>query len=319
MAVQFFFNSKKSAVSAETPSHDGHVIMNGTGSGTLLLIHGLTGTPNEMRYLANYFHRKKGYTVICPRLANHGAPLSVLKRSHWQDFYTSVIEAFTAVRSTIDGPIFAAGLSMGALLSLLLAEEFPGQIAGVSCLSPTLFYDGWNIPWYSKVLLPLVYATPLKHVVYFKEDPPYGIKNKTLQKRVHKYYAAADFNDLQGVAEYGYPYFPLTLLHQLYKLIAHLIGKLPAINVPVQLIQARDDDMTSIRNSTFIYDKIGSTLKELVFLDDCYHVITADQERAAVARNMDSFFSKIITGAEKVDDKDTHYDAIAADCLTAPV
>jgi len=293
--------------------------MQGTGIGTLLLIHGLTGTPNEMRYLANYFHKKKGYTVICPRLANHGAPLSVLKRSHWQDFYTSVIEAFTAVRSKIDGPIFAAGLSMGALLSLLLAEEFPGQIAGVSCLSPTLFYDGWNIPWYSKVLLPLFYATPLKHVVYFKEDPPYGIKNKTLQKRIHKYYAAADFNDLQGVAEYGYPYFPLTLLHQLYKLIGHLIGKLPAINVPVQLIQARDDDMTSIRNSTFIYDKIGSTLKEIVLLDDCYHVITADQERAVVARNMDSFFSKIITGAEKLGDKDIHYDAIAADCLTAPV
>ncbi len=60
--------------------------------------------------------------------------------------------------------------------------------------------------------------------------------------------------------------------------------------MPVQLIQARDDDMTSIRNSTFIYDKIGSALKEIVLLDDCYHVITADQERATVARSMDSFF-----------------------------
>jgi carboxylesterase len=147
-------------------------------------------------------------------------------------------------------------------------------------------------------VLPFFYATPLKHVAYYKEEPPYGIKNKALQKRIHKYYTTASFHDQQGVAEYGYPYFPMSLLHQLYKLIRHLTGKLPAINVPVQLIQAREDDMTSIRNSTFIYDRIGSELKEIVMLEDSYHVITADQERATVARSMDAFFKKI-TGSHR--------------------
>jgi carboxylesterase len=296
VAVQFFFDTKKPFKALSPPVDDGHIILNGTGAGTLFLIHGLTGTPNEMRYLANFFHKKKGYTVICPRLANHGAPLSILKKSRWQEFYSSVREAFLQVRQEFDGPIFAAGLSMGALLSLLLAEEFPGQVAAVSCLSPTLFYDGWNIPWYSKILLPLFYATPLKYISYYKEEPPYGIKNKALQKRIHKYYNNATFQDQQGVAEYGYPYFPMSLLHQLQKLIRHLNGKLPAINVPVQLIQAREDDMTSMRNSTFIYESVGSQLKEIVLLEDSYHVITADQERATVARSMDSFFSKIMGG-----------------------
>ncbi len=296
MAVQFFLDTKKTLKALPSKLDEGHIVLNGTGTGTLFLIHGLTGTPNEMRYLANFFHKKRGYTVVCPRLANHGAPLSILKKSQWQDFYSSVIEAFTAVRLKIDGPIFAAGLSMGALLSLLLAEEFPGQVAGVSCLSPTLFYDGWNIPWYSKILMPLFSLTPLKHVTYFKEDPPYGIKNKALQKRIHTYYNAATFHEQQGVAEYGYPYFPLTLLRQLNKLIAHLTQRLPAIQTPVQLVQAREDDMTSMRNSTFIYNKIGSVLKEIVFLEDSYHVITADQERDTVARSMDAFFEKIIGG-----------------------
>lgn len=296
MAVEFFFDTKEPLEALSSPADDGHIILNGTGTGTLFLIHGLTGTPNEMRYLANFFHKKKGYTVVCPRLANHGAPISILRKTRWQEFYKSVRQAFLQVRHEIDGPVFAAGLSMGALLSLLLAEEFQGQVAGVSCLSPTLFYDGWNIPWISKILLPLFYATPLKHVAYYKEEPPYGIKNKALQKRIHKYYTNATFQDQQGVAEYGYPYFPLSLLHQLQKLIRHLTGKLPAINVPVQLIQAREDDMTSMRNSTFIYESVGSALKEIVMLEDCYHVITADQERATVARSMDSFFSKIMGG-----------------------
>jgi esterase/lipase len=34
-------------------------------------------------------------------------------------------------------------------------------------------------------------------------------------------------------------------------------------------------------------------LKEIVMLEDSYHVITADQERATVARSMDAFFEKI--------------------------
>lgn len=296
MALRFFFDTKEPLKALSSPADDGHIILNGTGTGTLFLIHGLTGTPNEMRYLANFFHKKKGYTVVCPRLANHGAPMSILRKTHWQEFYSSVREAFLQVRHEIDGPVFAAGLSMGALLSLLLAEEFQGQVAGVSCLSPTLFYDGWNIPWISKFVLPLFYATPLKHVAYYKEEPPYGIKNKALQKRIHKYYNNATFQDQQGVAEYGYPYFPMSLLHQLQKLIRHLTGKLPAINVPVQLIQAREDDITSMRNSTFIYESVGSALKEIVMLEDCYHVITADQERSTVARSMDSFFSKIMGG-----------------------
>jgi len=296
VALKFFFDAKPSSTQADSICNDGHLVLNGTGTGTLFLIHGLTGTPNEMKYLANFFHKKKGYTVVCPRLANHGAPISILRKTRWPEFYKSVREAFLQVRHEFDGPVFAAGLSMGALLSLMLAEEFQGQIAGVSCLSPTLFYDGWNVPWISKILLPLLYATPLKHISYYKEEPPYGIKNKALQKRIHKYYNNATFQDQQGVAEYGYPYFPMSLLQQLQKLIRHLTGKLPAINVPVQLIQAREDDMTSMRNSTFIYESVGSKLKEIVLLEDSYHVITADQERATVARSMDSFFSKITGG-----------------------
>jgi len=296
VALKFFFDAKPSSTQADSICNDGHLVLNGTGTGTLFLIHGLTGTPNEMKYLANFFHKKNGYTVVCPRLANHGAPISILRKTRWPEFYKSVREAFLQVRHEFDGPVFAAGLSMGALLSLMLAEEFQGQIAGVSCLSPTLFYDGWNVPWISKILLPLLYATPLKHISYYKEEPPYGIKNKALQKRIHKYYNNATFQDQQGVAEYGYPYFPMSLLQQLQKLIRHLTGKLPAINVPVQLIQAREDDMTSMRNSTFIYESVGSKLKEIVLLEDSYHVITADQERATVARSMDSFFSKITGG-----------------------
>lgn len=288
MAIRFDIDFKQPQT-LEVP--DTEVSLNGHLGGTVLLIHGLTGTPNEMKFLSHYLHRR-GYNVLCPRLANHGQPLAILKKSRWEDFYGSVRDAFFRIRNdNPNGAIFAAGLSMGALLALLLGVDFPDQIHGVSCLSPSLFYDGWNTPW-TRCFLPLVYLTPLKHIAYYKEEPPYGIKNRILRQRVHEYYRKADIHDLKGLAQYGYPYFPFTLLYQLQRLIKHLTRKLPEVRVPVQLIQAQEDDMTSVRNSQFIHDLIQSPIKELVLLHDSYHIITADLERETVGEKMAAFFNR---------------------------
>lgn len=283
-------NTRKDRLSG-VANLDGGFTLEGDNGAIVILIHGLTGTPNEMRFLANYFN-KRGYTVICPRLANHGAPLGVLKKTRWQDFYASV-QSVVKSRKVMDnaGPVFVSGLSMGALLSLLAADEFRDRIAGVSCLAPTLFYDGWNTPM-AKYFMPLA-RTPLKYFFYFKEDPPYGVRNEAIQQRIHKYYSDATLDDMENVAQYGYPYFPVTLLYQLQLLVGHLRKKLRSINAPVQLIQAKDDDMTSTRNSRYIYDRISSGTKEMIFLYNSYHVITVDQERHVVAKKMETFFNGI--------------------------
>ena len=88
-------------------------------------------------------------------------------------------------------------------------------------------------------------------------------------------------------------YFPVTLFCELRLLIQHLKKKLPLIRIPVQLIQAQEDDMTSVKNSQFIHDKIHSPVKEIFLLHNSYHVITADQERETVAVKMNEFFSRI--------------------------
>lgn len=275
----------------EVRPEDGSIFMKGTNGCLVILIHGLTGTPNEMKSIALYMNRK-GYSVLCPRLANHGEDIWTLKRSKWQDFYQSVRDAITKGEAAgFSGPIFAAGLSMGALLALMAADEFKDKIRGVSCFAPTLFYDGWNTPL-SKYFLPLAY-TPLRHIYFFKEDPPYGIKNEAIQNRIHKYYNNVKLDDVGNVAQYGYPYFPVTLLHELHLLVNHIVKKLPDMDFPVQIIQAKDDDMTSTKNSKFIYEKIRSETKEIVLLYDSYHVITADHERDLVAKKAEEFFSRI--------------------------
>ena len=295
MSVKFSINrnnfkTHKPSRASGAPNGGG-LFFKGDNGSAVVLIHGLTGTPNEMKYLATYLN-KNGYTVACPKLANHGESIWVLKNTTWQELYASVHDVLISGElKDFDGPIFVSGLSMGALLALLLADEFRGRISGAACLAPTLFYDGWNTPL-SNIFFPFAY-TPLRYIAYFKESPPYGIKNEIIQQRIHKYYATARLDDIEGAEQYGYPYFPVTLLHQLQLLVKHLEKKLPGMDFPIQLIQAKDDDVASVKNSKFIYDRVRSEIKEMVLLYNSYHVITADQERATVADKVTGFFDRL--------------------------
>ena len=281
---------------SKTRTYDNGFSLDGANGSTVILIHGLTGTPNEMRFLANYLN-KKGYTVVCPRLANHGESLSVLKHTKWQELYRSVRDHADVKKALAgEGPVFVAGLSMGALLALVLADELKERITGVTCLAPTLFYDGWNTPG-AKYFMPLA-CTPIKYFCYFKEEPPYGIRNEAIQSRVHKYYSNASFEHMENVAQYGYPFYPVTQLYQLKLLVRYLSKRLTRMKTPIQLIQAKDDDMTSIKNSKYIYDRVRSDIKEMIFLYNSYHVISVDQERDIVAEKMEGFFSRVKNGGK---------------------
>jgi len=268
---------------------DEGIFLPGTNGQAIILVHGMTGAPNEMRFLA-WFFNAQGYTVSCPRLANHGQPLAVLRATRWEEFYASVRKAYTDLRADHE-QVYVGGLSMGALLALMLADEFPAGIAGVSCLSPTLFYDGWNVPWYH-FFLPLGSRTPLRNYVYFKEEPPYGLKNERIREKVHQFYETADIHEMRDVDRYGYPFFPVRLLGELRRLVGQLKTRLPSVQCPCQIIQARHDDMSSVRNARYIYDHVASRRKEIVYLEDSYHVITADQERGKVAQSMMDFFAQ---------------------------
>ena len=253
------------------------------------LIHGLTGTPKEMGSIAQALN-KAGFSVACPLMANHNKSISCLKRTSWQDIYGALRQEFAKYAQTHDN-IFVAGLSFGALIGILLAYEFPQKIKAINCFSPTLFFDGWANPKL-KCLLPLAYWTPLKYYFYLKEGYPYGIKNERLRSRIESFYTKSDLFDYGKVHLYGYPVIPVSNMYQNYRLAKQVMKILPAVTSPIQLLQAQDDDVTSPRNSYYIYDRIGSQDKAVLLFKDSYHIIIADQERDKVAQETLAFFQK---------------------------
>ena len=98
----------------------------------VLLIHGLGGTPIELRFIAQSLARA-GHTVYCCQLAGHCGTPEELRRSTWQEWYASVEAAHDRLREHCD-IIVAGGLSMGGILATHLAQQPPRQRARAAAL-----------------------------------------------------------------------------------------------------------------------------------------------------------------------------------------
>lgn len=248
----------------------------------VLLIHGLTGTPVEMRYVGRGL-AQAGYSVYGMQLPGHCGSEADLLRTRWPDWYKGVEEAVAEFRPKVER-LFIGGLSMGAVLGLHLAALRPETVDGLLLYSTTLWYDGWSIPR-SRVMLPLlpiVLRLPYGRRYRFREAFPYGIKDERLRARV----LANMMNGLSGEA--GLPSTPGPSLQQLRRLVAVVKRELPRVKAPSLVIHARHDDVTSISNAHYLERHLGGPV-EVALLDDCYHMITVDRERAEVVRRSDLF------------------------------
>ena len=277
--------------SSRVPEPDNEILLDGPAACRVLLLHGLTGTPTEFAFVARFMRHRGGLSVECRRLVNHGQPMAILAETRWEQLLESAQTHLRTARARADRdgvPLVVGGLSLGAILALILAAEQPQAVDGVVALSPTLFYDGWNVPWTQR-LIPLAAYLPVRQFAYLREQPPYGIKDEILRKKVAATYERAALGDDAHAAELGYSHFPLRLFCEMRHLIARCMRELPAVRAPLLVVQAVHDDATSPRNSEYILERVRSAQKALVLLENSYHVITADLDRAEVADRMTRF------------------------------
>lgn len=92
------------------------------GSEAILLIHGFRGLTQEFYYLFDRIS-EEGYTVSLPRLPGHGTNAADFHASTGDDWLRRVMDEYLLLKTKYE-KVHIAGLSMGALLSLILAQEF---------------------------------------------------------------------------------------------------------------------------------------------------------------------------------------------------
>jgi len=270
------------------------------GRDGVLLIHGLTGTPTEMRFVGKGLHRA-GYSVLGMQLAGHCGSEADLLATGWRDWYRSVTEAADKLAAQVD-LVFVGGLSMGALLALKLAIDRPTQISGLALYGTTFAYDGWTIPRIAKLsfLLPLAMRLGIGRKQRFMEKPPYGIKCERVRQRIAGSMLSGDS------AGGGLPGNPWPSLAEFYRLSSRVRKQLDQVRAPCLVVHSANDDVASVRNSQIVERSVGAEV-ETMLLHNSYHMVTVDQEhRDVVARSAD-FFSRCIgadadhaTGASSV-------------------
>jgi carboxylesterase len=240
----------------------------------VLLIHGLAGTPTEMRFLGKRLARE-GFSVLGAQLAGHCGSESDLLATGWTDWYASVTAAYERLRQTTD-VVFLAGLSMGALLAIEFAARRPDDCAGIALYATTLHYDGWNMPRL-RFLLPLVLALPFGHRYRATEAFPFGIKDSRLRNLVVSQMLAGD----SGGA--GLPSLAGPSLRELRRLVARVKAGMDRVKAPALVIHSVDDDIASESNALYLARNLGGPVRT-VLLNDSYHMITVDRQREDVAR-----------------------------------
>jgi carboxylesterase len=253
----------------------------------VLLIHGLTGTPMEMRLLAKGLNNA-GFTVYCMQLAGHCGNVEDLLATGWRDWYASVEKAANHLLSRVDH-LFVGGLSMGALLSLKFAAEHPQQVAGVGVYGATFRYDGWSIPWAARLsfLLPLLKKLGIGRDQAFLEQPPYGLRDERLRAQIS---AAMQSGDSTVAGLLGNPWHSLA---DLYQLSVQVRRQLPRVTSPCLVAHASEDDVASVRNAELVIRGVNART-ELLLLDDSYHMITIDKQRRTLIAHSVRFFDDIV-------------------------
>ena len=226
-----------------------------------LLIHGLTGSPAEMRPVGEYLH-SKGVTVAGPLLPGHGTQAEDLNRVRWQEWAAALEGSLAALRRRCD-VVFVGGLSMGALLAAHMAVRHPG-LAGILFYSPAL-----------RTANRLLFLAPL-----LRRIVPFFPSGKS------------DLADAGAVnCLWHYDRYPVGGAAELYRL-QHLVRRdLSRIIVPALVVYSTRDGSIHPRSALQTYQRLGSTDKTLVTLLRSGHCLTVDVEQDVVLRETWRFIS----------------------------
>ena len=254
--------------------------LKGDGRKGVLLIHGLTGAPSEMRPLARRLNRA-GFDVSVPQLAGHGVDEATLLKTTWRDWLDSMRAGYQRLAKEVD-EVYVAGICVGGALGLALCAETP-EIRGAAAYSMTFEYDGWNMPQFAVAapLIQFVAHLPLVRRLSWKETYPYGLKDLRLRELASR--------EPDTLIEGSIDRLPIGALYEMYRLARHVERLGPEILTPTLIVHAREDDMAHLRNAERLRDALGGPVR-LEILEDSYHMIHVDKERSRVGDMTAAFF-----------------------------
>jgi len=224
-----------------------------------LCLHGLTGTPYEVRPVAEELARR-GLRARGPALPGHNATPEELAGVRHDEWLEAVRDEAAKLRAEHER-VFAVGLSLGGLLSLALAAE--GEVDAVVSVGAPL-----------QLSAPIRWLVPIaKRWVAFAP------------KKV-----GSDIRDEAARARHpSHPVMPLASVHELIRLQDRVVRSLASIRVPILVAHGAHDATASPEDALRILAAVGSAESEHLVLENSAHVVPVDFDGERLAEAVADF------------------------------
>ena len=231
-----------------------------------ITLHGIGGTPANIRVVADALIAK-GYTVISPMIPGHGETVRAQNASTGTQWLEGIRAAYRRLADEGCTQVYALGLSLGGILSGLLAEE--EHLDGLVLICTPI-----KMKRYLRVARAL---SPIIPVVGYPESrggkPAWG---DNLYAQMYGGFSTRKLVDLGHLAR-------------------KLKKNLDKIDCPTLLISAAEDDKVDPKSiEIFCTGAINAPSVDLSEFDHSPHGCTYGPERDAVAARCAEFVSALV-------------------------
>ncbi len=233
----------------------------GSSQQALLLLHGFTASPSEVRPTAEILNSCNGCSISSILLPGHGTTPEDLNAVCWQDWYQAVEEELKTLLASYQ-QVFIGGLSMGGLLALHAGVNLPG-LAGVIAMNAPIYYHYAVIPILSNLAGMM---TP-----YYR---------KTGLSKIRK---------LEEQGRFAYRVMPLKAFQSMNHLRKIVMQEVNELKIPALILQALQDESVHPRSAEFLFEKIQSQSSRLISLPYATHIATMGPAKETIAQEIAKF------------------------------
>jgi len=247
----------------------------------VLILHGFTGTLESVKALYAPL-QKLGITVSMPLLMGHGQDSpEALRGVRWNEWLFDAELALQKLSQDHDR-IIVIGHSMGALLALNLAINYPDQVDSVVLAAPAV-----------------------KLVSIFAPGRPMQFIAPLISKLFKNWELKTIFADPECVGVIShYSWVPTNAIISFFELIKQTLQQLCRVTVPVLVVQCRKDSTVLPESVTILFNNIATqpSEKSLYWLEHSDHQLFCDGERAkAVQVIIDYVYSRMYRSGVQAD------------------
>lgn len=233
----------------------------------VLLLHGFTGSPWELRPLGEAL-AARGAHVVCPRLPGHGTTPEAMLWAGMGEWLGAATEAFESLRGA--RRVVVIGLSMGGLLAMVLAARFRGRVQGLVLMAPALKLRARD-------------ARALKRLRWL---PGLDVKEQWIAKKGTDIESAEVRADAPVLSKY-----PLARVWDLFDLADLAREAEPRISCPSLIIGAVNDHVVDTDEVMALQRRLRFSRRLL--LQRGFHIIPRDTDRAVALTEISHFVQEL--------------------------